>query len=293
MRKIVVLSKVAERVQPIVDSLKSESDVSCTRFTYRPDIVEHITSNAVEAIVMVDYDSGRDIEIILRGVEFSVRRNETKIIILSPDVSKWKDALNAHDHLTITLVPLGDSIESQIKDIKLHALGIESVIESDVSPGSNLSIDMDFLKIFVDSTREVISQMSMDSTITHLTPLILSQMSPAPDIAIRSQIVIDSKGFRGSFFVCFPKDVFIALSGLILGDTGNEISDENRDLVLELANIVYGKAKTALNTAGYELDMKLPKFCTDKTLKSSNPIIVIPYSTNFGTFYIKVAPNLL
>lgn len=302
MQQVVLLSKNTALAGDLKRRLKEIAGVACDIFSYRPEVVEHITMHQTDGLIMMDLDNSRDIALILRGVAFSLNPDATKVIILSEDLSRAASYFEEFEAMHIKILSLHESIETIVKEIHVHLneeIKKELVEESRRAESldkkaatGTISMNMKFLKVFVDAAKDVVSQMSGDPSISHEKPIFLSQMTERPAIGIRSRIEIISEHFKGSFFISFPKETYLNFVELVLGERMDDIDDEVKDFILELANIVYGQSKRILNSSGFELEMKIPEYF-DKEINSSSPVFVIPYSTNFGPFYIKVAPNLL
>ncbi|MCK5882517.1 MAG: chemotaxis protein CheX [Bacteriovoracaceae bacterium] len=304
MTKVVLLSKKTALAGDLKRRLKEDAGVVCDIFEYRPEVVEHITKFQTDGLIMIDLDTSRDIALILKGVAFSLNPDATKVIILSEDLSRAAESFEEFESMHIKILSLHESIETIVKEINVH---LSEEIKQDLvkegkeaaklekpatTNGSAVTMNMEFLKVFVDASKDVVAQMSGDSSISHGSPVFLSKMEELPDIAIRSRIEIISEHFKGSFFISFPKESYLGFIEIVLGERMDSIDEENKDFILELANIVYGQSKRILNSSGFELDMKFPEYY-DNVIESSSPVFVIPYVTNFGPFYIKVAPNLL
>ncbi len=300
-KQIVLLSAKTVIATDLLRRLKENTQVDCRSFTYRPEVVEFITKNQTDAIVMMDLDNSRDISLILRGIKFSLNPNDTKVIILSEDLNQAAKVYDDFEDLNIQILSLHESIETIVKEIHVHIF--EELRNSLVEEGKkaestskeqklDVRMNMEFLKVFIDATKDVVFQMSGDSTISHDKPTFLTSMTQKPDIGIRSRIEIASEHFKGSFFISFPAETYLNFVELVLGERRSQIDDEIKDFILELGNIVYGQSKRILNSSGFHLEMKIPEYY-EKDIVSHSPIFVIPYSTKFGPFYIKVAPNLL
>lgn len=293
MHNFCFLAKNTVLAKDLIAKLKSGADVQCQLFTYRSDVIEYFTNNRVNGMVLIDHDFSRDIGLILKGLPFSLNPHKTQIIILTEDLVKAAEVFQDFKQLNIRFISMHSPIDSIVKEMKLYLLN-ESVPVQDTKneEAKKFHINMDFLKVFVDATKDVVAQMSGDTTITHQKPQLLSSMNPIPKIALRGKLAIESEYFKGTFFISFPLATYLTFVELILGEKRVKLDDDIKDLVLEVANIVYGQSKRILNSSGYELQMKIPSFFEGE-IQSKDPVVVIPYSTKFGPFYIKVAPNLL
>ena len=79
----------------------------------------------------------------------------------------------------------------------------------------------------------------------------------------------------------------------MLGEKLDSIDDTVTDMVGELTNMVTGGAKKILSEKGYRFDMALPTVISGKdhvvTHISKGPIIVVPFSTEAGDFFVELS----
>ncbi len=293
MLQVCVFSKNPASTKDLLTRLKEGANLAFQVSNYRPEVIEYFTNNRVKALVLIDDGTSRDISLILKSLPFSLNPKDTQIIILANDLTQAVEVFQQFDSLKIHFISMHSPLESMVKEIRLHLLGeTSSYSASESDEAMKFNININFLKVFIDASRDVVMQMSGDTSITHQKPMMLSAMNPQPSIAVRGKLQIESEHFNGSFFICFPLNTYLKFVELILGEKRERLDDDIKDLVLELTNIVYGQSKRILNSSGHELKMKIPTFFDGKIV-SKSPIVVIPYVTKFGPFYIKVAPNLL
>lgn len=105
-----------------------------------------------------------------------------------------------------------------------------------------------------------------------------------PDTTFKCDVVgtigMSSESWSGVLYLCFPKKGILRIINSILHESFNEISEEVRDGVGELTNMVYGSTKTALNKLGYQFTMAIPTvFAGDfvVTKGSKGVTLVIPF----------------
>jgi CheY-specific phosphatase CheX len=111
-------------------------------------------------------------------------------------------------------------------------------------------------------------------------------------MGVASKIMISSDYFKGSFYVIFPSKTFLTLYEKVVGDHYEVINDENRDFAGELANIIYGHSKKVFSESGLNLDMAIPSVHRAAQIESEL-VVVIPFKSSIGNFYIAVAPGEL
>jgi len=122
-------------------------------------------------------------------------------------------------------------------------------------------------------------------------PKIKSGDLPAGDIT--GIIPMSSPKATGSLAISFSENVILHIASNMLGEKFTEINDEIADLVGELTNMVTGGAKNLLETKGYDFDMSTPTVIrgrgqTISHAGKSGNVIVIPFNTEAGDFYVEV-----
>jgi chemotaxis protein CheX len=78
----------------------------------------------------------------------------------------------------------------------------------------------------------------------------------------------------------------------MLGEEVTSIDDTVTDMVGEITNMVTGGAKRLLSEQGYRFDMAIPSVVSGKNHiihhKSKAPIVVVPFNTQAGNFFIEI-----
>lgn len=151
--------------------------------------------------------------------------------------------------------------------------------------------DAIFLNVFIDSTIATIKEMAFCGEIEISAPTLLDYKTMATDIAIRGCLEISSPSFCGKFYISFPKSTFLKVCKRVLSDDSQEINAGNEDLVSELCNIVYGKSKLAVSQLNMGLEMVIPTRNKDQRVASSTNVLVVRMNSEFGHFFVKIAPR--
>jgi len=133
-------------------------------------------------------------------------------------------------------------------------------------------------------------------TMASLTPKadnvkIKSNNLPSGDIT--GFIPMSSPQAVGSLALSFSEKVILHIAENMLGEEFTEIDDEIADLVGELTNMVTGGAKKLLDEKGFDFDMSTPTVIRGKGQKISHvgisgSVIIIPFNTEVGDFYVEV-----
>ena len=150
-----------------------------------------------------------------------------------------------------------------------------------------------FLNIFIECTMTTIQEMANCPTLTHSPPEVLNYEKIPEPIAIRGKLAIDSPHFKGSFFIAFPEKTYLNFCTVVLMEKVEKIDKGNEDLVSELCNIIYGKSKVLVAKLDMKLDMVIPTYNRDSKVVSKDNILLVKLNSEFGHFYVKVAPGLL
>lgn len=133
-------------------------------------------------------------------------------------------------------------------------------------------------------------------TMASLTPKaggIKLKTSDLPEGDITGFIPMSSPQAIGSLALSFSEKVILHIAKNMLGETFDTINDEIADLVGELTNMVTGGAKALLDAKGYDFDMATPTVIRGKGqiishVGTCSNVVVIPFNTEVGAFYVEV-----
>ncbi len=80
----------------------------------------------------------------------------------------------------------------------------------------------------------------------------------------------------------------------MFGETYSVLTDEIADGAGELANIIFGTAKTILTDSGFSLEKALPTIIRGSDIKLTSlsrggPMIVVPFQGTDGLFHILIS----
>lgn len=113
---------------------------------------------------------------------------------------------------------------------------------------------------------------------------------------ISAVIAMNSSTKQGSFAISFEKKAFLAAAGRMLGETYTEINDENKDVVGEICNQIFGFAKRKLNNEmGYDIQPAIPSVVTGDNHQIRHLItglvIAAKFKTAEGWFIVEAATS--
>lgn len=153
-------------------------------------------------------------------------------------------------------------------------------------------IDLEFIQVFINATKKVLEEMGDVKDIAHKRPTYVEDLEHPLEYGISSKIMISSEFFKGNFYVIFPEKSFLKLYANAIFEEHESINDENSDFAGELANIIYGQSKKVFSASGLNLDMAIPSIYKSTEI-TAEIVIVIPFESSIGRFYIAVAPGNL
>ena len=123
-----------------------------------------------------------------------------------------------------------------------------------------LMLDLNFINPFILAAVEVL-QIQCQIKLEGGKPF-LKGKEAQPAFAIASVIGLTSEHFKGAISLNFQEDFYLALLSNMLGEKVTEINNDTQDGAAELLNMIYGSAKTQLNTKGYTLQRAIPTVFT-------------------------------
>lgn len=142
-------------------------------------------------------------------------------------------------------------------------------------------------KVFVESTLYVFKiQSNLDISVGSISKVV--DTNPAPDASLFAKILVKSEsGMEAQLLLGFSKDTFLGLASHVLGTEFSEITDENKDLVTEFLNMIYGVMKSKLkDEGGFAVKMAIPEVAGVEVLSPlpNTTSILIPFKLQYGEF---------
>ncbi len=97
---------------------------------------------------------------------------------------------------------------------------------------------------------------------------------------------------RGVLAVHCPEEAAKGITGAMLGMDLDEIDEDVKDAIGEIANMVAGGLKTALLSEGTEIELAIPTTAVGKSIRTSGftgaSRFIIPFTTPAGDFGIEL-----
>lgn len=96
---------------------------------------------------------------------------------------------------------------------------------------------------------------------------------------------------KGNLTLSFEKDCAFEILKNMLGEEYSEINESVCDVVGELTNMIYGRAKCTLNEMGYDFQMAIPTVVIGNFIIAqyhAGATLVIPFETKHGRLFIEI-----
>lgn len=150
-------------------------------------------------------------------------------------------------------------------------------------------MDVKFINPILDSIVNVLTVMA------NLTPSAgkpeLKAGTQAPGV-VSGLISLEGKKAAASVAISFSKPVILEITRRMLRTDVPEVDDMVQDLVGEIANMMVGGAKSALENKGYDFTLTLPSVIAGEPHEIIHPLagetIILPFSVEAGEFYVEV-----
>ena len=148
---------------------------------------------------------------------------------------------------------------------------------------------VEFVNPFLESILNVLNTMAMFKAKPGKPAIKTSEVAKGDVTGIMGMA---SDQARGTLAISFPEPVILEITKRMLGEEVTSIDDTVTDMVGEITNMVTGGAKKVLSEQGYRFDMAIPSVIAGKDHvihhKSKAPIIIIPFNTERGDFFIEI-----
>jgi chemotaxis protein CheX len=152
-------------------------------------------------------------------------------------------------------------------------------------------VDVRFINPILESTVSVIAEMT-GFTVTSGKPEVKFAGEFSGDIS--GVVGLVSSGFKGNISLSFTEPGFLKIISTMFGEEVTAITEENKDAVAELLNIIFGKTKKILNEDGLNIQPAIPTIIRGKNHsiehQTKHATIVIPFqSPEIGHFRVEVS----
>ncbi len=294
IRNILIIDKDSDQSVLIKNLLlKNSSKFFVFILNGRQQLAELVSQNEIKYVFLNANIGKKETIYVLRF--FSMLREkshyEIPIFFTSEDYEFMQEMLELYslEKLQILHTPL--DCKDLVDKIHTLAFGKTNPTQKSKTSQSNLNVDLEFMNVFITSTKKIIAEMAHLPDLVHSPPVLMANVTGPLDIVISAKILISSIYFKGSYYIAFPKQTFLNFYEIVVMEKCSEINNENKDFASELANIIYGQCKKKFSEAGYNLEMVIPSLHLGEINYSI--VILIPFESSLGKFYLAVAPGLI
>lgn len=295
IRNVLIIDKLPEQTVQIKNQLQAlSSKISVFSLNSRLNLGEVTSKNEIKCLFLNDNVGKKDAYFILRFFLMMKEQHgiEVPIFFTSEDFDLLQEVVVEFpmEKLVILHTPL--DIKNLVEKIQVTVLGKTAPeVAKGKTSDKKLAIDTEFMNVFINSSKNVISEMAQIPDLVHSAPTLMSKLKYPLDIAISSKILISSSYFKGSYYIAFPKQTFLNLYEVVVMEKCTEINDANKDFASELANIIYGQCKKKFSEEGLNLEMVIPSLHMGEIKYAV--VILIPFECFLGKFYLAIAPGLI
>lgn len=150
-------------------------------------------------------------------------------------------------------------------------------------------MQVEFINPFIETIITILNTMAK-MTCAHGQPYLKEDAYPLGDVT--SVIALQGDVVEGSLAISFATPTIIGITRSMLGEDVDQLDDSCTSLAGELANMLSGGARKLLWERGYSFDMATPTLQQGQVLVehlAPCPVIVIPFDSKYGAFFIEVA----
>lgn len=148
---------------------------------------------------------------------------------------------------------------------------------------------IEYIQPFINATRTVLGTMAQIES-KPKKPYLKNEGDFAAFGDISSVIELTGE-CRGSIGLSFTTDCILTVANQMLGENYGALNDEVADMVGELVNMISGDARRQLVKLGFSFSAGIPEIQRGEDHEIihsvSERIIVIPFTTNSGEFFIE------
>ncbi|MCA6065331.1 chemotaxis protein CheX [Thalassolituus marinus] len=149
-------------------------------------------------------------------------------------------------------------------------------------------MNVDFINPFVETINHILATMASLSC-EYGQPYVKDHCQPLG--VVTGMIPMTGETVHGSLAISFSAGAILQISSAMLGEEIAKVDDVCHDLTGELTNMLSGGARRILWEKGYDFAMAKPDILGEVDIAhiAGGPVIVIPFETKAGPFFIEVA----
>jgi chemotaxis protein CheX len=149
-------------------------------------------------------------------------------------------------------------------------------------------MDVQYINPFITATLHVLKTMAR-TEVNAGKPFLKKEKLARGDV---SGLIGLTGDVSGTISVSFTEPCILAIVGRMFGEDMRAINEEIGDAVGEIANMISGQARQALEEMGRPLQAAIPSVIMGKghqiTHFTSHPVIAVPFETDNGGFTIEI-----
>lgn len=294
IRNILIIGNTEQLNQELEVSIKHITNkVKVKIVKDKSSVSTALQDNKINSVFMALSEYSDSMYVLKLLAMYKTKTNEKlSIFFSSPNFETFQMIINNTDFDGVEVSPWPidvDGLSQKMVDTVFEKKMSKQVI---TKKNKKVAVDLEFIQVFVQATKKTLEEMGQVTGLVHQKPTYLNLMPKPIDAGISSKIMIHSEYFTGNFYVIFPEAAFLKLYESAVMEECDEINEENQDFAAELANIIYGQSKKVLSASGLNLDMAIPSIHTSTKIEGDT-VIIIPFESSIGEFYIAVAPGTL
>jgi len=151
------------------------------------------------------------------------------------------------------------------------------------------NLDVKFINPFIISLQNVVETMAMIRLQTQKPKRKSSALAMGDVSGIIGMV---GPQIKGSMAITFDTELALNMMKNMLGEEAKSISEEVRDMVGEMTNMICGGAKSSLAEQGYEFEMAVPVIVSGEhhTIqhKVDGPKILLTFVSEQGNAYLEI-----
>ncbi|MBI4643225.1 MAG: chemotaxis protein CheX [Deltaproteobacteria bacterium] len=150
-------------------------------------------------------------------------------------------------------------------------------------------MNVEFINPFLSATIGVLKTMAF-TEVTAGKPFLKNDKISRGDV---SGVVGITGPPNGSMSLTFSKECIMEIVSNMLGETFQEVTDDIKDAVGELSNMISGTARNDLGNKGYSFKTSIPTVVSGPGHEIRHmckaPTIAIPFNTKAGPFVVEIS----
>jgi chemotaxis protein CheX len=159
------------------------------------------------------------------------------------------------------------------------------------SAGQAAELDVSLINPLVGAVVNTLKSMA-SIELKRGTPFVRKPNDKSPTgVDVTGLVAMNSDRFLGSLAISFEEPAVLHVYEKMLGQPQKTISDDVKDCVAEMSNIIFGHAKKELNEAGHTILPAIPSIVTGKNHEIRHNVqgtcLVIPFETSSGRIVVE------